>query len=193
MEGPLRELSMEISDLPRGSRKGGEVMKYLVGAIFMAIVFFATGIAGAESTQDIMVQGAHYGFSGVISKIESGMLFIRTDTSLQPRAVSPNKADRVGLHEAKIGDTVNLLVDSGNVLIDVSATDRFFPDHQFVAGTVQYADPYWHEVQLSTPEGTTTFEVDSLAGNKLSVIPDGAPVTLELDADNVIIDIHRGR
>jgi len=168
-------------------------MKYLVGAIFMAIVFFATGIAGAESTQDITVQGAHYGFSGVITKIESGVLFIRTDTSLQPRAVSPNKADRVGLHEAKIGDTVNMLVDSGNVLIDVSATDSFFPNHQFVAGTVRYTDPYWHEIQLSTPEGTTTFEVDPLAGNKLSVLPDGTPVTLELDADNVMIDIHRGR
>ncbi len=168
-------------------------MKYVVGAIFMAIVFFATGIAGAESTQDIMVQGAHYGFSGVISKIESGVLFIRTDNSLQPRAVSPNKADRVGLHEAKIGDIVNLLVDSGNILIDVSATDRFFPDHQFVAGTVRYADPYWHEIQLSTPEGTATFEVDPLAGNKLSVLQDGTPVTVELDADNVMIDIHRGR
>ena len=168
-------------------------MRYLAGAIFLAIVFFATGIAGAESTQDITVQGAHYGFSGVISRIDSGMLFIRTDTSLQPRAISPNKADRVGLHKAKIGDTVNLLVDSGNVLIDVSATDRFFPDHQFVAGTVRYADPYWHEIQLSTPEGTTTFEVDPLAGNKLSVLEDGTPVTLELDADNVMVDIHRGR
>lgn len=168
-------------------------MRYLAGAIFLAIVFFATGIAGAESTQDITVQGAHYGFSGVVSRIESGMLFIRTDTSLQPRAISPNKADRVGLHKAKIGDTVNLLVDSGNVLIDVSATDRFFPDHQFVAGTVRYADPYWHEIQLSTPEGTTTFEVDPLAGNKLSVLEDGTPVTLELDADNVMVDIHRGR
>jgi hypothetical protein len=168
-------------------------MRYLAGTIFLAIVFFATGIAGAESTQDITLQGAHYGFSGVVSRIESGMLFIRTDTSLQPRAISPNKADRVGLHKAKIGDTVNLLVDSGNVLIDVSATDRFFPDHQFVAGTVRYTDPYWHEIQLSTPEGTTTFEVDPLAGNKLSVLEDGTPVTLELDADNVMVDIHRGR
>jgi hypothetical protein len=168
-------------------------MKYLAGVILMAIVLCAAGVAGAEPTQDIMVQGVHYGFSGVISKIESGFLFIRTDTSLQLRAISPNKADRVGLHAAKIGDTVNLLVDSGNVLIDVSSADRFFPDHQFVVGTVRYADPYWHEIQLSTPEGTTTYEVDVLAGNKLSVLEDGTPVTLELDADNVMIDIHRGR
>lgn len=147
---------------------------------------------GAEQSQDIIL-GAHYGFSGVISKIESGMLFVRSDVNLQPRVVSPMKADRVGLHDAKVGDAVNLLVDSGNVLIDVSRTDRYFPDHRFLVGTVQYADPYWHEIQLSTPEGTATFEVDTLVGTKLSTLPEGAPVTLELDADNVMIDIYRDR
>jgi hypothetical protein len=35
--------------------------------------------------------------------------------------------------------------------------------------------------------------VDALAGSKLSVFHEGAPVALELDADNVMIDIHRSR
>jgi len=147
---------------------------------------------GAEQSQDIIL-GAHYGFSGVITKIESGMLFVRSEVNLQPRVVSPMKADRVGLHDAKVGDAVNLLVDSGNVLIDVSRTDRYFPDHRFLVGTIRYADPYWHEIQLSTPEGSSTFEVDTLVGTKLSTLPEGAPVTLELDADNVMIDIYRDR
>jgi hypothetical protein len=107
--------------------------------------------------------------------------------------ISPNKADRVGLFNAKVGDPVNLLVDSGNVLIDASGADRDIPSHVFVAGTVRYSDPFWHEIQLSTPEGTTTYEVDALAGTKLSALPDGTPVTLELDSDNVMIDIQRGR
>lgn len=161
-------------------------------AVGLMAVLLATSV-GAEQQQEIMLLGAHYGFSGVITKIESGMLFVRTDTSLQARTVSPNKADRVGLHGAKVGDVVNLLVDSGNVLIDVSRTDRFFPDHRFVVGTVRYADPFWREIQLSTPEGIATFEVDTLSGAKLSTLSDGAPVTLELDSDNVMIDIHRGR
>jgi hypothetical protein len=99
----------------------------------------------------------------------------------------------VGLFKAKVGDPVNILVDSGNVLIDAAPTDREFPNHVYVVGTVRYSDPYWQEIQLSTPEGTTTYEVDSLAGTKLSGFADGAPVTLELDADNVMIDIQRGR
>jgi hypothetical protein len=161
--------------------------KALLGLV---VVLLATPVGAGESQE--IVLGSHYGFSGVIAKIESGMLFIRTDESLQPRAISPNKADRVGLYNAKVGDAVNLLVDSGNVLIDASGTDRPQPDHVFVVGTVRYSDPLWHEIQLSTPEGTTTYEVDSLAGTKLSTLPEGAPVTLELDADNVMIDIHRG-
>lgn len=159
----------------------------------VAILVLAIPAGAGEPSQDIVGFAAHHEFSGVITKIESGMLFIHTDYGLQPRTVSPNKADRVGLHDAKVGETVNLLVDSGNVMIDVARTDRFFPDHRFVAGTVHYADPYWQEIQLSTPEGTSTFEVDALAGNKLSVLPEGAPVTLELDAANVMIDVHRGR
>ena len=168
-------------------------MKRYGGTILLGlfVVLLATPV-GAQQSQDIVL-GSHYGFSGTVAKIESGMLFIRTDASLQPRAISPNKADRVGLYNAKVGDSVNLLVDSGNVLIDASGTDRAYPDHVFVVGTVRYSDPFWHEIQLSTPEGTTTYEVDSLAGNKLSALPDGAPVTLELDADNVMIDIQRGR
>ena len=163
--------------------------KTLVGLAVMFVVLLTA--VGAAQSEDIVLN-SHYGFSGVITQIESGMLFVKTDSSLQPRTISPNKADRVGLYNAKVGDPVNMLVDSGNVLIDASATDQS-PDHVFVVGTVRYADPFWHEIQLSTPEGTTTYEVDSLAGTKLSGFADGAPVTLELDADNVMIDIQRGR
>ena len=114
----------------------------LSAATVMFLITPVTPVGAAEPSQDIMIIGTHYGFSGVITKMESGMLFINTETSLQPRTVSPNKADRVGLHDAKVGETINLLVDSGNVMIDVSRTDRFFPDHHFVAGTVRYTDPY---------------------------------------------------
>lgn len=163
--------------------------KALVGVTVVLVLLLAP--VGAAHSEDIVL-GSHYGFSGVISKIESGMLFIKTDSNLQPRAISPNKADRVGLYNAKVGDPVNMLVDSGNVLIDASATDQS-PDHVFVVGTVRYSDPFWHEIQLSTPEGTTTYEVDSLAGTKLSGFADGTPATLELDADNVMIDIQHGQ
>ena len=78
-------------------------------------------------------------------------------------------------------------------LLDVTAAGRAFADHRMIVGTIHYADPYWNEIQISTPEGFERFDVDALAGSKLSVYQEGAPVTLELDADNVMIDIHRSR
>lgn len=160
-------------------------------ACIMMLVVPVSPVAVAQAGEVMM--GAHRGFSGVISKIESGMLFVKTPDSLQMRTISPNKADRVGLHEAKTGDSVLMLVDSGNVLLDVTRAGQAFADHRMIVGTLRYADPYWNEIQISTPEGFERFDVDALAGSKLSVIQDGAPVTVELDADNVMIDIHRSR
>ncbi len=139
-----------------------------------------------------MVDATHfYGISGVITQIHSGVLFVRTDAGLQPRTISPMRADRVGLHNSKIGEQVRLWVDAGNILVNVRRGDLPPPDHRVVAGTLHYADPYWGEVMMSTPEGSVTIPVDSLAGSKLSVFPEGTAVEAELDSDNVLIDIHR--
>ena len=161
--------------------------------VLASIMMIAAGSSVAVAQADEAMKGTHHGFGGVISKIESGMLFVKTPNNLQMRTISPNKADRVGLHEARTGETVLMLVDSGNVLLDVTKAGRAFADHRMIVGTLHYADPYWSEIQLSTPEGFERFDVDALAGSKLSVFQEGAPVTVELDADNVMIDIHRSR
>lgn len=167
------------------------ISRHLV--VLASIMMAAPVLSVAVVQADEAVREAHHGFGGVISKIESGMLFVKTPHNLQLRTVSPNKADRVGLHEARTGDTVLMLVDSGNVLLDVTKAGRAFADHRMIVGTLHYADPYWSEIQLSTPEGFERFDVDALAGSKLSVFQEGAFVTVELDADNVMIDIHRSR
>lgn len=166
-------------------------MRYTLYFFLLAVaaVLFLVAPAGAGQIGE---PGGHYEFSGVIYRIDSGLLFVKTDT-LRPRWISQKKADRLGLHDAKIGDAVNMLVDSGNQLLDAAQAGRSFGEHRMIAGTLRYADPYWGEIQLSTPEGFERFEVDALAGSKLSVFQEGVPVTVELDADNVMIDIHRSR
>lgn len=161
--------------------------------VLVSIMMVAPVSSAAVAQADGVVSGAHHGFGGVISKIESGMLFVKTPDNLQPRTISPNKANRVGLHEARTGDTVLMLVDSGNVLLDVTRAGHAFIDHRIIVGTLHYADPYWSEIQLSTPEGFERFDVDALAGSKLSVFQEGVSVAVELDSDNVMIDIHRSR
>ena len=149
--------------------------------------------AGAESSEGSS-PGVHLAVSGQIAKIESGLLFVKTPYGLQMRTISPNKADRIGLHDAQVGDEVWLLVDSGNVLLDATRPGgEDFANHKVLAGRIHYADPFWREIHISTPEGFERFEVDTLAGSKLSVFQEGMPVTIELDADNVMIDIQSNR
>lgn len=156
-------------------------------------VVWPLGPAGAGSS-DASSPGVHLAVSGQITKIESGLLFVKTPYGLQLRTISPNKADRVGLHDARVGDEVWLLLDSGNVLLDAARLGgEDFANHKVLAGRIHYADPYWGEIQISTPEGFERFEVDTLAGSKLSVFQEGMPVTIELDADNVMIDIQSNR
>jgi len=163
---------------------------HLLMVLAFMMVAPVSSVAVAQADE---MMGIHHGLSGVISKIESGVIFVKTPNNLQPRTISPNKADRVGLHEARMGDAVLMLVDSGNILLDVTKAGRAFADHRMIVGTLHYADPYWNEIQISTPEGFERFDVDALAGSKLSIFHEGVPVTVELDADNVMIDIHRSR
>ncbi|WP_447972959.1 hypothetical protein [Nitrospira sp. Kam-Ns4a] len=156
------------------------------------LVLCLTAPVGADQA-DTAGAGVHRTVNGVVSKIVSGVVFVRTPVGLRPRTISPSKADRLGLHEAKAGDEVVLWVDEGNVLLD--AHPRRVPPagHRLMAGTLDYADPYWQEIRLSTPEGGERLSVDPLAGSKLSMFSIKAPVVVELDEDNVVIDIHRSR
>lgn len=158
---------------------------FFTGVVFLLLSSPAFGHHAGESA------GIHKELSSVVTRIEGGIIFVKTPNAM--RTISPNKGDRMGLHDVQIGDQVLLVIDTGNVLIDVHKVGNPIHGHQVVSGTLHYADPFWKEVQVSTPEGIERFDVDSLAGSKLSVFEEGNPVTLELDEDNFMIDIRRGQ
>ena len=153
------------------------------------IVLLAAPVYGDESGQ----MTGHRELSTIVTKIASGVIFVEPFEGLRPRTISPSKADRVGLHEAKLGDEVTLILDEGNILVDAHRSGIPPAGHRLVRGNLHYADTYWGEVRLSTPEGPEHFEVDSMAGSKLSVFQEGASIAVELDEDNMVIDIHRAR
>ena len=155
------------------------------GIVFLLLSTSTFGDHAGESA------GMHQQLLGVVTKIDGGIIFVKTPHVV--RTISPNKGDRMGLHDVQIGDQVMLVIDAGNVLIDVHKVGNPIHGHHMVTGTLHYADPFWKEVQVSTPEGIKQFDVDSLAGSKLSVFEEGNPVTLELDEANVMIDIRRGQ
>jgi hypothetical protein len=132
----------------------------------------------------------HQELTTVVTKIESGVIFLKPIKGLQNRAISLRKAERMGLVNPKAGDEVTVLVDEGNVLLDVHKKGLPPAGHRLLTGKLSYTDPFWEVVELATRDEHQTFGVDSLAASKLSILRAGAPVRLELDEDNMVIDIH---
>ncbi len=158
-----------------------------------AMIFFYAGSAPAHEA-DQPGPHTHKQLPVVVTKIDGGIVFVSPKSpkyELQHRAISVKKAERLGLHEIKVGDELTFMVDEGNVLVDAHKTGSPGAGHRLVDGKLTYADPFWGVVKVSTPEGVNSFAVDTLAGSKLSVLQEGTPVRLELDEDNMVIDIHR--
>lgn len=135
----------------------------------------------------------HTEVGGVVAKMRSQMVFVKPEHGLALRAISIKKCERLGILDAKPGDQVTFTVDEGNVLVDVHKATLPAQGHRHLTGTLNYADPFWEEIKLSTPDGIQRFDVDTLAGTRLSVIQEGEPIAVELDEANVVIDIHRAR
>lgn len=152
------------------------------------ILFLGVGVSAHEADQAGPL--THRELVGVVAKIQSGVVFVKPPVGLRFRVISPRKADRMGLHEARPGDQVTIVVDEGNVLLDVHKTGVPAAGHRLLVGKLNYADRYWEEIKLSTPDGIEAFAVDTLTGSKLSVLKEGTPVRVELDEDNMVIDIH---
>jgi len=164
-------------------------MSKVTRVVMCALALIAlTAIASAD---ELNGGGTHRELSTIVSKIASGIIFVEPFEGLRPRTISPAKADRVGLHDAKAGDEITLVIDEGNVLVDAHKAGMSPHGHRLLTGNLAYTDVSWSEVQLSTPGGIERYDVDALAGSRLSLMPDGTPVVVELDEDNTIIDIHR--
>jgi hypothetical protein len=109
---------------------------------------------------------------------------------LSPRWVSVKKAERMGLHQAKVGDEVIVTLDESNVLLDIHDPSHPIHRHRILVGNLAYADPFWEVVEIFTSEGLESFSVDPSAGSKLNALKEGSLVRAELDESNVMVDIH---
>ena len=158
----------------------------------MLLLLLGSPALGHEA--DLSGPRSHRDLTAVITKIESGLMSLEIQGSpglkLRPRSVSVNKAERMGLHQAKVGDEVSVTVDENNVLLDIHDKSGPAHGHRLLVGNLAYADPFWEVIEVFTSEGLESFAVDSAAGSKLSVLKEGTLVRIELDEANVLIDIH---
>jgi len=164
---------------------------FLVPACLLLVLVGSPVVA-----HDVDLSGphSHRDVPATIAKIESGLMYFKMEGSsgekVSLRPVSMKKAERMGLHQLKVGDAVVVTVDESNVLLDIHDPTRPIHGHRVLVGNLAYADPFWEVVGISTSEGLESFSVDALVGSKLSALPEGALVRVELDEANVLIDIH---
>jgi len=72
-------------------RGGGDVMRISRHVVVLVSIMMAAPVCSVTVSQaEEVMREAHHGFGGVISKIESGMLFVKTPNNLQLRTISPN-------------------------------------------------------------------------------------------------------
>lgn len=170
------------------------VGKHFISYAPTCLAFLLLGSPAVAHDADLGGPYSHRNVPATITKIEAGLMFLEMEGAsgkkVAPRWVSVKKAERMGLHEAKVGDEVIATLDESNVLLDIHDPNRPIHRHRVLVGNLAYADPFWEVVEIFTSEGLESFPVDSLAGSKLGALKEGDLVRAELDEANVMIDIH---
>lgn len=151
-------------------------------AMLVAVLIMSTGTYAASGTDQ---PGVHIEVKGVIAKIASGVIYVKTSTG----ATFTIKPD-ADLKKLKVGEEVTVLVNENNTVIDVHEKGSTAHDHQFLTGKLTWASKDKKQIKMWTPEGEKNFPVSESV--LLANIKEGTPIIVELDEGRVI-DIHKAK
>lgn len=156
-------------------------MMVLGSMVFSLLVLAPYGFADEGAAQGT---GTHMKVSGVVSKVQSGLITVKTPWGSMTIASTFTPKD------LEVGEEVEMQVNENNSVIDVHRKGDPTHAHRFVSGNLTYASADRKEIKLWTPEGEKTFDVQS-SRSKIASIEEGTPVTIELNEAGNMIDIHR--
>ncbi|HEU5408461.1 MAG TPA: hypothetical protein VFU48_11885 [Nitrospira sp.] len=127
---------------------------------------------------------AHVLLTGTISKLKSNFIFFRTPIGIV------NVNTKIGIKNAKVGQTLTVRMHDHHVVADLSASIDSVPIRRFVTGPLEFSDPDRAGVRLWTPEGEQIYPAD-LGKSSLNGAREGTPITVELDGQGDVVEIHR--
>ena len=126
---------------------------------------------------------AHLLLTGTVSKLKSNFIFFRTPIGLI------NVNPKVGIKNAKVGQTMTLHIHRHHVVADLAALNAAAPARRFVTGPLEFATPDRTSVRLWTPDGEQTYPTErgkaTLAGVK-----EGSQITVELNGQGSVVAFH---
>jgi hypothetical protein len=127
---------------------------------------------------------AHLLLTGTISKMKSNFIFFRTPIGIV------NVNAKIGIKNAKIGQTMTLHIHDDHVVADLAASGDSGLLRRFVTGPLEFATPDRTSVRLWTPEGEQVYPAD-LGKSTLNGARAGTPITIEFDGQGSIVEFHR--
>lgn len=127
---------------------------------------------------------AHLLLTGTISKMKSNFIFFKTPIGIV------NVNTKIGIKNAKIGQTMTLHMHGDSVVADLAASSDSALIRRFVTGPLEFAAPDHASVRLWTPEGEQIYPL-GVAKSMLNGARDGTPITLELSGQGEVIELHR--
>ncbi len=127
---------------------------------------------------------AHLLLTGTISKMKSNFIFFKTPIGIV------NVNTKIGIKNAKIGQTMTLHMHNDSVVADLAASSDSALIRRFITGPLEFATPDRASVRLWTPEGEQTYPAE-LGRSALNGAREGTPITVELDGQSNILEFHR--
>ena len=145
-----------------------------VGIVAIVVIIMGTAAYAVDHKQ----------LDGTVTKIQSEVVYAKTPWGV--RMIGTAKQ----LGHVRPGDRVIIWLNEDNSVIDVHKADEPAPKHAVVNGHLVYSTPAKTEIRLWTSEGKKVFPVTPSAVTRLSAIPAGSPVTVELNERGQVIDLH---
>jgi hypothetical protein len=202
LSGPLQRSGGEAKELPRWTPEGEKSFHFGTheqsfaalrdGDMVTVEVDDTDTVIGVHDLQfDLQIgqvpaggSDAHLLLTGTVSKLKSNFIFFRTPVGVV------NVNTKVGIKNAKVGQTLTLHMHQHHVVADLAAPNATAQVRRFVTGPLQFATPERTSVKLWTPDGEQTFPTErgkaALAGAK-----EGSPITVELNGQGHVVEFHR--
>ena len=127
---------------------------------------------------------AHLLLTGTISKMKSNFIFFKTPIGIV------NVNTKIGIKNAKIGQTMTLHMHNDSVVADLAASSDSALIRRFITGPLDFATPDRTNVRLWTPEGEQNYPAD-LGRSALNGAREGTPITVELNGQGDVVEFHR--
>jgi hypothetical protein len=127
---------------------------------------------------------AHLLLTGTVSKLKSNFIFLRTPVGIV------NVNTKIGIKNAKVGETLTLRIHRRNVMADLSTPNTASSTRRFLTGPFEFASPDRAGVRIWTPDGEQTYPTER-GKTALAGLKEGSLITIEFDGHGEVLEFHR--